>query len=343
LTEETSIVDGLWISLWIAAALAASGLLVLIAYLALIIRRYLHVIVRIFEEKPLFVVPRGQPIAGSEEVTLRTADGLRLAGSYLHTTAPLRRGVILFCPEFASNRWSCGAYCESLMAAGFDVFTFEFRNYGDSDAMAGYEPMQWVTEYERTDVEAAVAYLKSRPDADPGGIGLFGISRGGGAGILVAAADPWIRCLVTDGAFGTRTTMLPYMRKWIAIYTHRPWLAGVLPDWVYQVVANIALARVARRRNCRFPGLGNVIGKIAPRALFMIHGELDTYIKPEIARELFDRARGPKEFWLVEGAKHNQALHVAGDQYHQRLVEFFSQQLVPTREMSQVEELVQVS
>ena len=55
----------------------------------------------------------------------------------------------------------------------------------------------------------------------------------------------------------------------------------------------------------------------------MIHGGGDTYIKPEMAQALFDRAGKPKEFWLVEGAKHNQALHVAGDEYQRRVLEFF--------------------
>ena len=48
----------------------------------------------------------------------------------------------------------------------------------------------------------------------------------------------------------------------------------------------------------------------------MIHGEGDTYIKPEMAKALFERARGPKELWIVPKAKHNQALSVAGDEYH---------------------------
>ena len=49
--------------------------------------------------------------------------------------------------------------------------------------MPGYDPLQWVTDYEVRDAEAALAYLKSRPDADPRGVGFFGISKGAGAGL----------------------------------------------------------------------------------------------------------------------------------------------------------------
>jgi pimeloyl-ACP methyl ester carboxylesterase len=329
-------------TLWIAGGLVVTVLLAATLWVISLLRRYLGVIIRIFEEKPLFIVPRGQPIAGSEQVRFRTRDDLELAGCYLRTPSPQRRGVILFCPEFGSNRWACGAYCERLLAHGFDIFSFEFRNQGESDALAGYEPMQWVTEFERRDVEAAVKYLRQRPDAEPNGIGLFGISRGGGAGILVTAEDQWIRCLATDGAFSTRTTMVPYMKKWIAIYAHRPWLAAVVPTWLYQLAANLALRRVGRKRGCTFPSLLGPIRRIAPRPLFMIHGEADTYIKPEIARELFESAREPRTFWLVDGAKHNQALHVAGEEYHQRLVDFFTQHLSPTLEPEPAEQLAPV-
>ena len=68
-------------------------------------------------------------------------------GCYLKGEGP-RRGVILFGLEFGSNRWSCRPYCEHLLAAGYDVFAFETRGQGDSDCPPGYEPLQWVTDFE---------------------------------------------------------------------------------------------------------------------------------------------------------------------------------------------------
>jgi len=59
----------------------------------------------------------------------------------------------------------------------------------------------------------------------------------------------------------------------------------------------------------------------------MIHGERDSYIRTEMALALFAAARGNKEFWLVPGAKHNQALQVTGDEYRRRVLEFFERHL----------------
>ena len=67
--------------------------------------------------------------------------------------------------------------------------------------------------------------------------------------------------------------------------------------------------------------------RLAPRPLLMIHGGGDTYIKPGMAQQLFAGARQPKELWLVEKAKHNQALQVAGDEYRQRVLAFFETHL----------------
>jgi fermentation-respiration switch protein FrsA (DUF1100 family) len=304
--------------------LVAAALTGLFVY---VVRRFQDNVVRIFQEKPLFIIPRGQQVADAEDVCLRTADGLALRGCYLKATTARRRGVILFGLEFGSTRWSCVPYCQFLREDGFDIFTFEFRGQGESDPQPGYEPLQWVTDYEVRDMQAALAYLKARPDADPRGIGFFGISRGGGAGLLAAVAESWVRCFVTDGIFATHTTMVPYMRKWIQIYSSRYWLQNILPSWYYGIYATRMLRRLSQVRNCHFPHLEDALPRLAPRPLLMIHGGADTYIKPEMAEALFRRARQPKEFWMVPGAKHNLPLPVAGAEYRHRVRAFFRQHL----------------
>src|SRR5262245_17310504 len=287
---------------------------------------YLDFMVRNFQQPPLFVIPRGQTVPEAEDVSFPTADGLTLKGCYLKTSRT-RKGVILFGIEFGANRWSCMPYCQHLVDAGYDVFAFELRNQGDSDKQKGYEPLQWLTDYEKEDARAALSYLKARPDADPRGVGLFGVSKGAGAGLLAAAEDPYVRCFVTDGVFATYTVMVPYIRRWFRIYNTRYAIQGLLPSWYYGQIGLVGLRRVEKERKCHFPHLERAVRRLAGRPLLMIHGEADTYIRPEMARALFDHARQPKEFWLVEGAKHNQALKVAGAEYERRVREFFDTHL----------------
>jgi uncharacterized protein len=317
----------LWVALGILSALLLACTGTVIFYFFQIRGRFLPPMVRIFQERPLFIIPRGEPVADAEEVRLVTPEGLTLRGCYLRTTAPNRLGVILFGLEFGSNRWACVPYTHFLRAAGFDIFSFEPRSQGESDPQPNYEPLQWVTDYEVSDFGTALKYLKARPDADPAGIGFFGISKGGSAGVIAAARDPHVRCFVTDGIFATHTTMLPYMRKWVSIYSDRLWIQWLLPNWMYGLFARACLERVGKERGMRFPHLENALPRLAPRPLLMIHGGADTYIKPAMSKVLFERAGEPREFWLVEGAKHNQALQVANGEYQQRILAFFQQHL----------------
>src|SRR5438046_2848595 len=103
------------------------------------------------------------------------------------------------------------------------------------------------------DCQAALDYLKKRPDADPRGVGLYGFSKGANAGLVVAARDPFVRCAVTDGAFGHYSVMVPYMRVWFSIYNpHRP-LHGLIGAWFFGLVARSAMLALERGRGVRFP------------------------------------------------------------------------------------------
>lgn len=328
--------------LWIALTVVAFPPIAIglgLAALYLYIRwKYLGFLVRIFQERPLFIIPRGQPIDEAEHVTFASADGLTLRGCYLPAHGP-RKGVILFGLEFGSNRWACLPYCDGLIADGFDVFAYEPRNQGDSDKDTNYEPLQWVTDRDVADMRAAVKYLLRRPDADPRGIGVFGISKGGGTALLVAANEPAIRCVVTDGAYATYTTMLPYIRRWIGIYSDRRRLQAVIPTWFYGLIGLSGVRQVARNRGVLYPSVEKAAGKF-DRPLLMIHGAGDTYIKPDMAEALFGRARGPKDLWIVPKAKHNQAIQIAGDEYTRRLVAFFEAHLAPEQPKSGEHEAV---
>jgi pimeloyl-ACP methyl ester carboxylesterase len=315
-----------WLGLLLTALPALAVVVWLTVLYIFLCHKYVRLISRIFQEKPLFVVPRGQPIEGAEDVRFSTRNGLMLAGCYLHARGE-RHGVILFGLEFGSNRWSCLPYCEALLENGYDVFAFESRGQGDSDPQPGYEPSQWVTDFEVEDTLAALEYLKKRPDTDLRGVGFFGISKGAGAGLLAAVNDPSVLCCVTDGMFATYTTVVPYMRQWFRIYNRSYRLHVLFPSWYYGSVGMRALRRIEQERGCRFPHLENELPGLGSRPLLMIHGEADTYIKSSMAEALYQRVTGPKEFWLVERAKHNGALSVAGTAYEQRVLAFFEKHL----------------
>lgn len=316
----------MYLTLWLIGTVTGLTFVALAVRTLLIIRRYAPPIRRIFEETPIFSPTEGVPHPASEEVEFTTRDDVTLRGSYLRAAGD-PRGLVVFCHEFLSDRWSGIAYWEFLREAGFDIFAFDFRNHGASEHDPGFTPRHWVTGFELADLEAAIDHLKTRPGSSRLAIGLFGVSRGGGAAIGVAARDRNVRCVVTDGAFPTHHTVLVYMKKWMALYVTDHWFYKVLPDWYIAFVRDRVLARVERDFGCWFIRLERAIRRIAPRPILMIYGGRDSYIRPDIAREFFECAREPRELWIVHGARHNACLETAGGEYRSRVLEFFQRNL----------------
>ena len=110
------------------------------------------------------------------------------------------------------------------------------------------------------------------------------------------------------------------------IYNKSYFIQGLLPSWYYAQLAGVAISRLEAQRKVRFPNLEPALRRFQ-RPLLMMHGQMDAYIRPEMAQRLFALAREPKELWLIPEAKHNLGLHVAGDEYRRRVQAFFDAHL----------------
>jgi uncharacterized protein len=294
----------------------------IVGFLVYVVVKYSPIVGRIFEEKPMFLPLRVAPVDGGEEVRFRTSDGLSMVGTYLKARTAFRSGVVVFCHEYLSDRWSVLPYADHLRDQGFDLFAFDFRNHGESHCDPRYLPLQWVTEHEVLDLEAALSYLRTRPDADPAGVGLFGVSRGGGTALCVAGRDPSVWGVVTDGAFPTRGTMLAYILRWAEIYVGNPVFWKAMPKAVFEFLGWYARLKTQMKLHCRYANVERGAAHLAPRPWLSIHGQKDAYIGVDIARGLFDRAGEPKELWIVEGAKHNRCREKDPSAYVARVSDF---------------------
>ena len=75
------------------------------------------------------------PRNGARRSAFTTDDGLSTRGKLPRGPAdPTQAGVLVFCHEYLSDRWSYQPYVDHLRDLGFDVFTFDFRNHGASDS-----------------------------------------------------------------------------------------------------------------------------------------------------------------------------------------------------------------
>lgn len=322
-----------WMSRHWAAIAMLVTLLSLLIFVVLVTAKYVRLCLNLFVDTPP-PLPMGppdfQPLSG-EEVRFRSFDGTSLRGMRLRCTNPLSyKGTIVFCHEFGTDMFSCARYTRPLIEAGFEVFTFDFRGHGDSSSGGSkYRPLQWPSDKEMEDVLGACVYVESLLAAEgkETRIGLFGISRGAGAGLLAAASDPNIAAIVCDGAFSTDATLISYMKRWAHIFARVKLVYENHPEAFWKGLVWLVIRFAQPKQGCRFPSVRAALKEMRTRAILFIHGRRDRFIDEAESRVLYEAAPSPKYLWLVPEAKHNQSVAVEPKQYAARTIAFFQKHL----------------
>ena len=277
------------------------------------------VIVPIFERRLPFNVTPVDPVESAQRLSIPTTDGLTLRGA-LHMPSEDPLGIVIFCPEFQGTHWMAMDYCQGLLESGFAILAFDFRGQGESDAMQGYEPLHWCTEYEISDVQSVVRFARAHSALSELSIGLMGISRGANAALAVAAEDGGVECVVADSAFTTDTLMVLYAARWVRYSTPR-WF--YLPEWHLHISCRLARFVSEKRRKVRHPVLERSLSELCRRSVLLVVGERDTYVPPENSKRIQAWIGGNSAVWSVPGAKHNSARQTDLQEYDKRTVDLF--------------------
>jgi hypothetical protein len=235
---------------------------------------------------------------GQQNITLTTADGVRLAGWYVPSRN--RAAVIAF-----PGRREPVAHARLLARHGYGVLLLDRRGEGASSGDINL--YGWNGE---PDLRAAVAYLRGRPDVDAGRIGGLGLSVGGELMLQTAAHDRGLRAVVSEGA-GVRS---------FAEHRHTPGVGGVqrwLSPWVVQTAALTVLGDGGPP-----PDLAQLVGRIAPRPVLLIralHGN-----PGEALNRVYAARAGPSaSLWELDRGGHTGALAAEPAEYERRVIGFF--------------------
>ncbi len=257
--------------------LTTIGALVMVP--VMILRKYVLLTFNIIRDTPppLSRGPRDfEPIQG-EILHFRAMDGLSLQGMFLYGRNVRRKGTILFLHEYASDMYSCARYCRPLIDAGYDVFTFDFREHGRSSGDGSYTPRQWATNHETADVLGAIAFVEDWLEEHrlPTEIGLFGISRGACVAVLAAAEYPRVACIVADGLFSTDRILEYLMKRWASIFAKVKFVYENHPPAFWRFLRYLLLRYSSRKLNCLFPSVHKGMRRMDARPILMIHGQRD--------------------------------------------------------------------
>ncbi len=275
-------------------------------------------------------MPEHWPIPFGEEVSFLSLKGHPLKGIFFK--GALSRGAgergnptIIFCHEFGADKSFCVPYSSFLLENGYNVLSFDFRGHGQSLSQNGYVPRPWTTLKEIDDLLGAVRYIKERKDTGED-IGVLGISRGAVTAVTSSPFAPEIKAIVSDSGFSTLRTMISYMQKWVSIFTSTAFIYKRLNYRSYSILAKMSIKMAEIKYRIRFPSLEKTLAEYH-LPVFFIHGKQDSFIDHSHARFLYEKSSGPKEIWIVDGARHNEGIKVAPQEYARNALGFFDKYL----------------
>jgi uncharacterized protein len=248
------------------------------------------------------VVPEAELGAPYEDVKFTTSDGLELEGWYV----PSRNGAaVISFPGRAGTQ----KQARMLIRNGYGVLLFDRRGEGASEGDPNGLGWGGVE-----DVHAAIDFLRERPDVDPDRIGGIGRSVGGELLLEAAAENPALKAVVSDGA-GIRS-----VRE--ASLTDGAGKLGAVAVWSAMTVSTAVFSNEAPP-----PNLNDVVPRIAPRPVFLIHAERGVGGE-ELSAEYAEAAGEPVEVWEVPGAGHVGGIDARPAEYERRVVGFFERALL---------------
>ena len=244
-------------------------------------------------------------------VTFPSGDGIKLAGWYVPAARSHPRGVIILCHGIDADRQAMLGNARMLHHADFVTLLIDFRARGESGGNTcslGY--------HEPEDLQAAVHWVKQRPELHGVPIGVLGASLGASTAIMAAARTPDILAVVAEA---------PFAQLDRAVDCHFRELLGA-PAPIFSLATRWAGEIALGRRGQDISPVQEIV-KIAPRPILIIEDEADSLFPAEETHMLYKAAGEPKELWTVPGAGHCGAFYTDPEEYNRRVTEFFVKNL----------------
>ena len=260
-------------------------------------------------------------------VTIPSA-GLKLSG-VVHVPDDVRpgerRAAFMVLHGFGSNKSSSNTMepTKVLTGMGYVVLRFDMRGCGESEGERG----NLICLEQVEDTSNALTFLTKHPAVDPNRIAVVGSSFGGAVAVYTGGVDPRVAAVISNGGWGDGerkfrgqhptpeawkkfTDMLALGRGYRAkhgkplmvprydIVPIPPHLrTNLAKDSIHEFTSETAQSMYDFRAD-------DVVGKIAPRPLLLLHSSNDSVTPTEQSIEMFKRAGHPTELHLIADVDH---------------------------------------
>ncbi len=256
------------------------------------------------------------------------SDGLNLC-SVVQTPPDLspneRRPAFLVLHGFGGNKEGFGqiAIANQLIQWGYVTMRFDFRGCGESEGEHG----RILCLDQVSDTSNALTYMADRPDVDPKRIALVGSSFGAAVSVYTAGVNERVAAVISCGGWGDGERKFrrqhPTPEAWTRFSNmlaegqrHREQTGKSLmvPRFDIVPIPEHLRNRMSKRSIMEFPAetaqsmydfrADEMVGKIAPRPLLLLHSARDSVTPTEESIELFRRAKQPTELHLLSEVDH---------------------------------------
>lgn len=262
-----------------------------------------------------------------ENVTFMS-DGLKISGVLcLPDNVPKGKKLpcIMVLHGFGSNKTSDNVKipCKMLNEWGYAALGFDMRGCGESEGTrANLICMEQVA-----DTRNAVTYLQSRPEIDGSKIGVLGSSFGAAVAVYAAGVDERIGACISSGGWGNGKIKFegqhPGAEAWAKFtkmladgkeYRAKHGKSMMVNRYDIVPIPGNLRHNLAEKSHDDFTAetaqsmydftADDVVGKIAPRPLLLLHSSVDTVTPTEQSLRMFNLAAQPKDLHLFCETNH---------------------------------------
>lgn len=257
----------------------------------------------------LFYAPaRGStpPRSNASAAWFESVDGTRLYGWWIAGRPPEGPSdellpTIIHAHGNAGNLRDHEWFSSHFPPAGFNVFVFDYRGFGQSEGAA--RDRRRLTE----DVVAAIDYVASRDDVDRSRIGLYGQSLGGALALNAVVKHPAdIRAVLLESPFAS----------WRAVAANAVSRSDP-PGWFGRVLASILIAD----HDAPIDAIATL-----QQPILIVHGDRDSIVPISHSYRLRDAARATVTLHVVQGGDHN-TLKETNPEVETMMITFFQTHL----------------
>ncbi|MBO3335652.1 alpha/beta hydrolase [Clostridium perfringens] len=252
--------------------------------------------------------------ASKEDITLKSFDGLNLTSTLIMNENPTNKFIVLVHGVSICYVGSL-KYFDIFYKNGFNVLIVNQRRHGKSEGK--YSTYGF---YEKYDVNMWIEYLKSRFGNDII-LGLHGESMGAGTVMETIPLNDSIKFVIEDCGYSNFHELIGFQithayKNRLVRKILRPSL--IFADFFMKTKAKFSMKKIVPI---------DIVSSTSLPMMF-IHGKEDYFVPWYMAVDLYKaKTKGYKELYLVEGAKHAEALEVNKILYEKKIMTFIEKAL----------------